>query len=60
MRPVPERSHMLNTCPTKAGPPPLASLLSPATRRDLAVEGSESERVDSAEVEDSAGISGGV
>jgi len=22
MRPVPERSHMLKTCPTKAGPPP--------------------------------------
>lgn len=23
IRPVPERSHMLNTWPTKAGPPPL-------------------------------------
>ena len=36
-----ERSHMLNTCPSKAGLPPFPSLLSPATRNDLAAEGSE-------------------
>lgn len=30
MRPVPERSHILKTWPTKAGPPPLRLELSPA------------------------------
>ena len=52
-----ERSHMLNTCPSKAGLPPFPSLLSPAIRNDLAAEG---ERVDSSEVDDSARSSGGV
>lgn len=30
MRPVPERSHILKTWPTKAGPPPLIFEFSPA------------------------------
>ncbi|GMN44520.1 hypothetical protein TIFTF001_013709 [Ficus carica] len=34
MRPVPERSHILNTWPTKAGPPPLRLELSPAILTD--------------------------
>lgn len=37
MRPVPERSHMLKTWPTKAGPPPFPSGLSPVI---LSVDGS--------------------
>lgn len=36
MRPVPERSHMLKTWPTKAGPPTLPFELSLATRTDFA------------------------
>jgi len=38
MRPVPERSHMLNTCPTKAGPPlpPFPLAPSRATLTDFA------------------------
>jgi hypothetical protein len=44
MRPVPERSHMLKTWPTKAGPPPLPVELSPET---LTVEGNAEEGLES-------------
>lgn len=40
MRPVPERSHMLKTWPTKAGPPPFPVELSPDI---LTVEGNAEE-----------------
>lgn len=36
MRPVPDRSHILKTCPTKAGPPTFPLELSPPI---LTVEG---------------------
>lgn len=32
MRPVPERSHILKTCPTNAGPPPLQLEFRPEIR----------------------------
>jgi hypothetical protein len=44
MRPVPERSHMLKTWPTKAGPPPLTVELSPEI---LTVEGNAEEVLES-------------
>lgn len=44
MRPVPERSHILKTWPTKAGPPPLPLELSPET---LTVDGNAEEKPES-------------
>ena len=56
MRPVPERSHMLNTCPTNAGPPPPFPLApSRAMRTDFAAGRAGSAVAESTAVEEESG-----
>lgn len=58
MRPVPERSHMLKTCPTKAGPPPFPFVLSLVTLTDLAA-GRECSAAAAEEEESTVGVERG-